>query len=298
MKPFFALLWAFSALSSAWAYDWPAPDMQVIRTFGQKTQGAVLPGVEVQTLSPVLAAPENGDVLFVFQPASQEVQNLPSSLGGFIALSHDDNLRTVTTRIDPAVDANKRSYRRGEPLGPTEVQPGVSESRHRLFVFDQQLGELVNPLLVYPQVTDGKAPLFYDVRAYPEGGLGTSVSLFGQGTLAVGYWTIHVVVSDPVTLVPAAGKERGVEGQRGVYGIEAYLNGGEVFNTNLDSIQEKAGRWQIKGMQAFLDDVLVQDQEWNLGQVFINQGTNILEVVIKDFKGNQTGKTFRVLGTR
>ena len=297
MKRLFLVLWACGALTSAWAYDWPAPDMQVIRTFGQRSQGAVLPGIEVQTLSPVLAAPENGDVLFVFQPATQEVQNLPSSLGGFVALAHDDNLRTVTTRIDPTVDETKRSYRRGEPLGQAQVQTGQSESRHRLFVFDQQLGELVNPLLVYSQVTDAKAPLFFDVRAYPEG-QGTSVSLFGQGTLAVGYWNIHVVVSDPVTLLPAVGKEKGVESQRGVYGIEAYLNGGEVFNTSLDSIQEKAGRWQIKGMTAFLDDVLVQDQEWNLGQVFFNQGTNILEIVIKDFNGNQTGKTFRVLGVR
>jgi hypothetical protein len=286
-----------AAAVSAFAYDWPAADMQVVRTFGQRTAGAVLPGVEVQTLSPVLTAPENGDVVFVFRPGSQEVQNLPSALGGFVALAHDDNLRTVTSRIDPSGDETKRSFRRGEPLGQAEVQPGASESRHRLFVFDQQLSELVNPLLVFPQTVDPKAPLFFDVRAFPETP-GQPVSLFGQGTLAVGYWNIHVEVSDPVTLFPAPGKEKGAEAQRGVYGIEAYLNGAEVFNTALDSIQERGGRWQVKGMSALLDDVLIQDQEWNLGQVFINQGTNILEVVVKDFKGNQTGKTFRVLGVR
>jgi len=284
-------------VSSVSAYDWPAADMQVVRTFGQRTAGAVLPGVEVQTLSPVLSAPEKGDVLFVFRPDTQAVQNLPSALGGFVALAHDDNLRTVTTRIDPAVNETKRSFRRGEPLGDAEVQTGASESRHRLFVFDQQLGELVNPLLVFPQPNDPKAPLFFDVKVFPEG-QGQPVSLFGQGSLAVGYWNIRIDVSDPVTLFPAPGKEKGTEGQRGVYGVEAYLNGGEVFNTSLDAIQEKGGRWQIKGTNTFLDEVLVQDQEWNLGQVFFNQGTNILEIVVKDFKGNQTGKTFRILGTR
>jgi hypothetical protein len=296
MKGLFSVLFTVCALA-AWAYDWPAPDMRVIKTFGQRTAGTVLPGIEVQTLSPVLTAPDNGDVVFVFRPESQTVQNLPSGLGGFIALAHDNNLRSVTSRIIPVATENKRSFRRGEPLGQAEVQTGVSESRHRLFVFDQQLGELVNPLLVFPALTDGKLPLIYDVTAYPEG-QGDSVSLLGRGTLGVGYWKIHVQVSDPVTYFPAAGKEKGAEGQRGVYAVEAYLNGSEVFNTNLDSFQEKGGRWQLKGMGVFLDDVLVQDQEWNLGQVFFNQGTNILEIVVKDFQGNQAGKTFRILGTR
>lgn len=297
MKFALVLMVGLVVLSSAAAYDWPAADMQVTRTFGQKVSGAVLPGVEVQTLSPVLLTPEKGDVLFVFRPGVQQVQNLPSALGGFVALAHDDNLRTVVTRIDPILDDTKRSLRQGEPLGQAQVQPGASESRHRLFVFDQQLGELVNPLLVYPQATDPKSPVFFDVKLYPEG-QGAPVSLFGQGGVPVGYWNIHVSVADPVVLFPAAGKERGVEVQRGVYGVEAYLNGAEVFNTSLDSIQEKNGRWQIKGMSILLDEVLISDQEWSLGQVFFNQGTNILEIVIKDFKGNQTGKTFRVLGTR
>ncbi len=297
MKKRLFYLWILVSASAAWAYDWPAPDVRVTRTFGQRTAGVVLPGLEIQTLSPTLTAPENGDVLFVFRPDTQTVQNLPSGLGGFVALAHDNNLRTVVSRITPSAFADKRSYRQGEPLGEAEVQPGVSDSRHRVFVFDQQLGELVNPLLVFPALTDGKVPLIYDVTAYPEGHP-EAVSLFGRGSLAVGYWKIHVLVSDPVTFIPAVGKEKGVESQRGVYAVEAYLNGSEVFNTNLDSFQEKGGRWQLKGMGVLLDDVLVQDQEWNLGQVFFNQGTNILEIIVKDFQGNQAGKTFRILGTR
>ena len=283
-------------VGSASAYDWPAPDMQVIRTFGQMTAGAALPGVEVQTYSPLLASPEAGNVVFVFR-TDNPVQNLPSGLGGFVALSHEDNLRTVTTHITPVPMKNKRAFQRGEPLGQAEVQSGASESRHRLFVFDQQLGELVNPLLVFPPLPDQRVPIFYDVTVTPET-QGEAVSLFGRNSLAVGYWTLRIAVSDPVTFFPAPGKEKGVEGQRGVYAVEAYLNGSEVFNTTLDSVQEKGNRWQVKGMGVFLDEVLVRDQEWSLGQVFFNQGTNILEIIVRDFQGNQAGKTFRLVGTR
>lgn len=279
------------------AYDWPAADMQVIRTFGQMSSGAVLPGVEVQTLLPTLAAPESGDVIFAFQPGDSQVQNLPSGLGGFVALAHEDNLRSVTTRITvPPLEA-KRTFQKGEPMGPTEVQPGASESRHRLFVIDQQLGELVNPLLVFPPLPDAKVPIFFDATVVPEGG-GEEASLFGRSSLSVGYWNLRIEVSDPVTFFPAAGKEKGIEGQRGVYAVEAYLNGSEAFNATLDSIQEKGSRWQVKGMGVFLDEVLLRDQEWGLGQVFFNQGTNILEIVVRDFQGNQSGKTFRIVGSR
>jgi len=286
------VLTAVLALCSvpAWCYDWPAPDMQVVRTFGQRTDGKVLPGVETQTLSPTLTAPEDGDVLFVFRPDRQSVQNLPSSLGGFVALAHDENLRTVTTRVSPDVADNKKSFKRGEPLGQAEVQPGDSMSRHRLFVFDQQLGELVNPLLVFPPGTDTKAPVLLDVSVVAEGQT-QPISLFRQGTLAVGYWNVTVDMIDPP--LAGTGKE-----PRGVYGVEAYLNGTEVFNTSLDSLLDKDGRWQVKGSGLMLDDVQTQDQEWKLGQVFINQGTNILEIVVKDFQGNQAGKTFHVLGVR
>jgi len=283
--------------SGLMAYDWPSTDMQIVRSFGQRASDTALPGVEVQTLSPLLASPENGDVVFVFQPGSQVVQNLPSGLGGFVALAHEDNLRTVVTRVTTNDLGTKRSFVRGEPLGTAEVQPGASESRHRIFVFDQQLGELVNPLLVFPALADERSPIVLDVRAAAEG-QSASVSLLGQSSLAVGYWDLGIVVFDPVTLFPAPGKDRGPEAQRGVYAVEAYLNGTEVFNTALDSILEKDGRWQVKGLGRFLQDVMVRDQEWRLGQVFFNQGTNILELVVRDFHGNQAGRTFRILGVR
>ena len=294
MKYRVLFFWVVIVVNPVGAYDWPGSDMQVIRTFGQVSLGSFLPGVETQTLLPVLATPENGDVLFVFRPESQGVQNLSSGLGGFIALAHEDNLRTVTTRIVPVPIDQKRSFQRGEPLGQPEVQPGASESRHRIFVFDQQL---VNPLLVFPPLPDTKAPVFLDVRVFPEGQT-TSVSLFDQSSLAVGYGDLQVEILDPITFFPAPGKEKGIEGQRGVYAVEAYLNGTEVFNVPLDSVQEKGGRWQVKGMSAFSDAVFSREQEWNLGQVFFNQGTNILEVLVRDFQGNQAGKTFRILGTR
>ncbi|MEI8094081.1 MAG: hypothetical protein WCG80_07715 [Spirochaetales bacterium] len=289
------LLLLFGLCPLLLAYDWPATDVQVTRTFGQRSVGTSFSGIEVVTTDSALRAPEKGDVVFVSRPGSQSIQNLPSALGGFIMLSHEDNLRTVVSRLDPEVA--QRQFQRGEPLGKVTVDPGQAESRHRLFVFDQQLGEMVNPLLVYPPLVDKKAPLFLDVEVTGEADPNPQ-SLFGRSVLPVGYWQVAIDITDPSTLLTGLSKEKSSEIQRGVYAIEAYLNGTELFNTSLDSLFEKGGVWFIKGMSQPLDKVLVDDKRWMLGQVFFNEGNNILEIVVKDFAGNETGKTFRVRGLR
>jgi len=289
----FRFVFMVALIVPAFAYDWPTPDVQLVRTFGQRSGSQVLPGVEVQTQSPTLTAPDKGDALFVVRPGFSSVQNLPSGLGGFVAIAHEDNLRTVISHVDPAPVRGGKVYQKGEPLGVAEVLPGNAESRHRVFVFDQQLDEIVNPLLVFPPLADKRDPLVFDVVAVPEAA-GSTVSLFGKAQVLVGYWSIHIQVADPAPLTGS--NTRPADGQRGVYSVEAYLNGSEVFSTNLDSFQDKAGRWQIKGTSRPLNDVLPTDQVWNLGKVFINLGTNILEITVKDFQGNQAGRTFRVIG--
>ena len=276
------------------AYDWPAADVQVSRTFGQRVGSEVLPGVEIVTNASSLIAPEKGDLVFLSRPGAT-VQDLPSGLGGFVMLSHEDNLRTVVSRILP--EAERKTFQRGEPLGRVTADAGQQQSRHRLFVFDQQLGELMNPLLVYPPLVDKKAPLFYDVEVLAENSKDPQ-SLFGKSVLPVGYWEVMIDISDPSTLFSGLPGEKGSEIQRGIYTIETYLNGSELFNMSLDSLHEKAGAWIVKGMTDPLDKFLLNDRRWLLGQVFFNEGNNILEVVVRDFAGNETGKTFRVRGIR
>ncbi len=288
---FLSLLVAFPLV----AYDWPAVDVQVSRTFGQLILGQVLPGLEMVTTDSNLLAPEKGDLLFLFRPGHQTIQNLPSGLGGFLVLAHEDSLRTVISRIDP--EPAKRQFQRGEPVGKAQVEVGVAESRHRLFVFDQQLGEIVNPFLIYPPVPDARGPVFLDVQVIEEG-QETPVSLFGQASLAVGYWQVSIQITDPTPLTTGFKKEKTSEIQRGIYAIEAYLNGAELFNVSLDSLLEKGGVWQVKGIAIPFSKVLRTEKEWNLGQVFFNEGNNILEIVVRDFAGNGSGKTFRIRGTR
>jgi hypothetical protein len=210
-------------------------------------------------------------------------------------LAHEDNLRTVVAHLEPG-PVQKR-FQRGEPLGAVSVDAGQSESRHRLFVFDQQLGELVNPLLIYPPVADKKVPLFLDVVILSETGT-TPESLFGKSVLPVGYWKVMIDITDPSPLLTGMTKEKSTEIQRGIYSIEAYLNGTELFNTSLDSLHEKGGVWLIKGLTEPLNKVLIDDKRWMLGLVFFNEGNNILEIVVRDFAGNETGKTFRIRGIR
>lgn len=281
------------------AYDWPAPDVKARKVFGQRTGTLVIPGMELETTASELTCPEKSELVFSFQPQGQRFQNLPSALGGFAVMAQEDNLRTMVTNMTPSFTEGKTAFLRGEPLGRPQPIVGSTFSRHRVFVFDQQLGELVNPLLVFPLLPDTRSPIILDVKIVPENG-GSSSSLFARSNFTVGYWTLFLDVSDPATMGgdPNDKTVKAQDVQRGIYFIGVYLNGAEIMAMNLNSLQEKGGKWLIKGLNRSLDDILVSDKEWNLGQLFLNQGTNILEVVVRDFKGNETGKTFHLMGNR
>ncbi|NNM66448.1 MAG: hypothetical protein HKM06_00400 [Spirochaetales bacterium] len=283
------ILFLFAA-TAVFAYDWPAPDIAVRKTFAQRSGTNFEPGLEFDTDSGQLTVPEKGQVIFVFSPHTGSPQNLPSSLGGFVALAHEDNLRTVVCGVVPQVPDESTGLARGELLGTNVPANPGDLTRHQLFVFDQQLHEVVNPLLVFPPLSSNRSPVILDVRVVPVTG-GDSESLFAHSHCAVGYWNLYVDAVDPARI-------GGADISRGVYSVSAFLNGQQVFRMELTSLQDKEGQWIIKGSGQPLASVLDADHEWYLGRVFFNQGTNFLELSIKNFQGKESGRTFRVMGDR
>ncbi len=290
---FFSFFFVGLCLSQAFAYDWPTPDFKIRKNFAQRTGNSYEPGLEFETTASNLNAPEKGQVIFSFTPDTGSAQNLPSSLGGFVVVAHSDQLRTLVSGLQPQPWLTSVSVASGDPLGTIPNAQTVTTSptptRHQLMVFDQQLGEIVNPLLVFPPRADERSPIILDVKLVgdsPE----SSASLFAHSHFSVGYWTLYVDAVDP-------GSSDSGNSQKGLYSVSAYLNGNEVFRTALTSLQDKNGQFTIKGTGKPLSDVIVGDHEWRLGKIFLNQGTNILELVVKDFQGKESGKTFHILGS-
>lgn len=289
-KPIFALLLAGLLVpASLFAYGWPSIDPVVRKTFAQYDAHDFLAGVELESTQREIRSPNNGEVVFQFNPADLRTQRLPSMLGGFVLLNHEANLRTLVSNIQFPSKVDKTAYQKGEIIGSLNFNEGKSSGLLRLFVFDQQNNEIVNPFLILPPPVDGKAPVVVDVEV--ESDNGTKVSLFQKSAVPLGEWTILLTAGD-------LEGPRGAEFLRNVHSIQGYLNGQDFININLDSLVEKAGRWQVKGMTRNLSDYLIGDKLWNLGKVFLVEGTNILELVVRDFAGNQTDRTFRVRGVR
>ncbi|NNM54102.1 MAG: hypothetical protein HKM05_05205 [Spirochaetales bacterium] len=287
--PLVATLLVVASLAQLSAYDWPSSDITVRKNFAQRTGNSFEPGLEFETSASNLTAPEKGQVIFSFSPDTGNPQNLPSSLGGFVVVAHSDQLRTLVSGLTPQPWLTSVHVSSGDPLGSIRNGTSGTPTDHQLMVFDQQLGELVNPLLVFPPIPDERSPVILDVKLVgnaPD----SSASLFAHSHFSVGYWTLYVDAVDP-------GNSDSGSSQKGLYSVSAYLNGNEVFRTALTSLQDKNGQFAIKGTGKPLRDVIVGDHEWRLGKIFLNQGTNILELVVKDFQGKESGKTFHILGS-
>lgn len=278
-------------IAPAWSFGWPSLESVIKKNFGQWKDRSLLPGVEIETAEREIRSPNAGEVVFLFNPQEQKSQNLPSSLGGFIVLNHEANLRTAVTNIQFPAKLNKEKYQKGEIIGSLAFREGEATGRLKVFVFDQLVGELVNPLLILPPPSDTKPPVVVDVTLEGEAGTASRFSLFARSSVAVGFWRIFLETAD-------LEGPRGKEFPRGIHSIQVYLNGSDVFHLSFDSLQEKSGQWFVKGMDKPLGEFLLGDRKWQLGQVFFNQGTNILEIVVKDFAGNETNRTFRVIGSR
>ena len=230
---FLAVFLVITSLSQLLAYDWPAPDIKIHKNFAQRTGNSFEPGLEFETAAPSLDSPEKGQVIFAFSPDTGTPQNLPSSLGGFVVVAHSDQLRTLVSGIQPQPWLTSVQVASGDPLGSIVNVTSGAPIRHQLMVFDQQLGELVNPLLVFPPIPDSRSPVILDVKLVgntPD----SSASLFAHSHFSVGYWTLYVDAVDP-------GNADSGGSQKGLYSVSAYLNGNEVFKTALTSLLDRGG---------------------------------------------------------
>lgn len=272
--------------------NWPLQGAEIRRAFLQFSESGLFNGVEVGGTAPEATAPDQGELIYLFDPATARHQKLPSALGGVVIIAHQENIRSAVTQIVPHPSLRTRTaVGAGSAVGMTLDQ---TNPKLRLFVFDQQLGTVVNPQMVFPPLPDDRAPLLFDARMISED-TKEPFSLLRQNRAQNGYWTFLLDAGDPSS-------KDGRDFLRGVFSIEAYHNGAEFFNLKAEALKDKSGVLQFYGLS---DDQLppastVREGErtWNLGRLFITEGTNIIELTISDFAGNQSSRTFSLRGGR
>ncbi|MFQ3621521.1 MAG: hypothetical protein SNJ78_11330, partial [Spirochaetales bacterium] len=257
----------------------------LVALFGQWRDVGVYRGIQIASTESEIRPIDEGEVVFFHSEAEKL---LPYPLGSFVILQHGKTVRSLYAHIDinKEIKEGKTYFRKDESIGNASLSGAAETQGMALFIYDIEAKQYVNPKLLLPAVRDTIRPTIRNVRIESKV---KSISLpvaSGEG-VPKGEWEVVGEIFDQSmafsTFWPMA-----------VYKVNLYINGKEQFSLTLDAIKEKEGNiymYPSKGVT--LKDLYKENQTMRLGTVVLIPGVVNLEIVARDFAGNERIQTYR-----
>ena len=266
------------------AYQWPVSGPVVVGTFAQNSFGGFLRGISIVGRSPVVQPVERGEL--VFYSTGPGGAGVPSVLGEFAVIEHQGNLRSVYGHLaldKELSEGGKTFFEAHDELGSVG-DSGIAEGAQLfLSVRDLELEQTVNPCLILPPLEDRTRPVIRNATLKSGN---TEVTLPPQGGLPAGQWEISMDIFDEASVRyfrPTA-----------VYRVAVYVNGQETFQLAFDAIKDMAGIPRVyPSKDLSWNDVYAGDWRMRLGTVDLRRGMANIEVIVRDFAGNERTQSFQ-----
>ena len=270
----------------AFAYQWPVDQKTVVATFGQNFAGGFHNGIDLagggQDVRPLDAG-----VILYYQVEKQDPRDLPSGIGSFVVVQHEKKLRSLyghMNLVSEIVSDKMTSCSATDVLGKSG-EGGYSEgARLHLAAFDTELNQVVNPYLLLPPLEEKIRPTVRNVTLKNKE---KSIQLPDAGPVSDGSWAVSADVFDQSSAVryfcPMA-----------PYKISVFLNGQETFKATFDALKEKDGAIRLYPSADVTYSMLYEgDLTMKLGTIQLNRGLANLEIIVKDFAGNERIQSFQ-----
>jgi hypothetical protein len=288
MREKFAALMCLAAvfLSPATAFQWPVEQKTVIATFGQSFIGDFHRGVGIAGQGAAVRPIEPGELVF-YRSNRSDPADLPSALGSFVVIEHENKIRSLYGHIDLSrelLGGGKTSFGETDILGVIGDGGFTAGARLFLMVIDTEVGQVVNPYLILPLVGEKTRPTVANVTLTSKN---ATVPLPASEPVAWGPWEVSAQIYDASPFVryfcPMA-----------PYRAAVYLNGQEAFQMAFDALKEKEGVPRIYPSADLSHDALYAGEfRMKLGTVQLKKGIANLEIIVRDFAGNERAQSFQ-----
>ena len=278
-------LFGFSSIMMA--YQWPVEDFILIKTFGDGLEGNFSCGVFLGGGPQDVAAVEDGDVIFI-QDQDEGLSDLPSGLGNFVVLEHERSLVSLYANLYSLNGEllSGGSLKGGEPLGTIANTGEPSGVAFYLEMMDREFNRIVNPLRLLPLLEDSIFPVIENVEVVME----ERFFLTEEGReVSSGEGELFAILYDPSQFHPFLQPTA-------PYRINLFINGEEFFYQPFEVIEARQGALTLitqKDQRSF-QDLYAGKNRFRMGKYAFNPGETILEVIVSDFFGNETTKTYPV----
>lgn len=268
-----------------YSFEWPVEEKSLSASFGSNRYDSFYPSIEISASNSPVYPTSAGEIVY-YSKEGDHFSKLPSGLGNCIVIQHEGGLKTVYGHLDN-VPSEPSQYQVSPDdqigvVGDTGYTYGRALS---LTVFDDELKQIINPLLMLSSLPDTTAPVIKDSLLVQQE---EQVVLEEQNQVSPGEWNLHTTIYDPSEHVsffaPLA-----------PHSVSLFINGEEEFHVNYEAIQEREGKLYLgaDGSVSYAEYYL-DDWKVNLGTLNLIPGRVRMEIIVQDINGNESHRLFTI----
>jgi hypothetical protein len=280
------ICWTALVPSSLFSFEWPVEDTTILSTFGENDEGVYKTAVQVGVGRQPVQAVLDGEVLY-YNAGRVERWGPQSGLGNYVVLAHPGGLRSVYSHLDQPFRARGRfSITQGETIGSTGESGYSRMTNVGLSIIDVENGQYINPLILLPPVNDVTSPIIQNLYMFED----ETMEQIGEVT---------IVEPGEIRLVMKAydlGEVVRFFNPMNVFQILVYVNGVEKTAVNFEGIMEQQGGLVLTGGGNYsVNDLFAERFLFELGTFTMQPGESRMEIIVKDYIGNETNKLLRFI---
>ena len=282
-----ACVLAAVAPAAALAFDWPVQKRVLTATFGEgrgnHLHGGIDLGGDEQPVHPVAA----GEVIFRHEEGV-DYSSLPIGLGNFVVLQHQGGSRSIYSHLKagsllPGI-GRRGAVEPGQMIGLVG-DSGYSQGRHlHLTLLDSETGTVLNPLQVLPPLPDRQPPRIRQIALQRREGL---LEVRRAAEVPSGKAEVLLEAYDLREGVPFVWR-------LAPYRIVVNVNGKETLRLTFDSLGADGGRLVLGERRLPFEKVYESEWRYRMGSVELVPGDTELQVLVRDFAGNETSQEVRL----
>jgi len=254
------------------AMSWPSQEAVLVRNFGSNDRGMPVLGMIFEGKTEVFAA-EKGEVIFS-RGRNDAASRLPSPLGAWVAVDHEDGLISIYSRLAEAESVGHTVVEKQQTIASSGVSGWSSREGFYFVVFDRRERRWVNPaMIITPTRENTRQPQIRSVDLRNAQGQVTQSRNLSQGRYTV--------------LVDAAGSSAQGAQLYAPQRIVCSVNGAEVGSINFEALSARDGVLMVyRNGLVPAKQIYSAFPAFETAEVFLSRGLVTLEVIVQDIAGN------------
>ena len=270
---------------SLFAMDWPSPSGVMTRNFGWNDEGQPHLGISFQDEGELFAA-EEGELIYL-RGEADTASRLPSPLGSWIAVDHNDGIISIYSRFDDSSSTPVPNIvDKGGLLGKAGISGWSGIKGFYFQLYDRKERRWINPSMIIPSPEDTRPPAILSVKLRDD--QGRLIDPSQTRNLSQGRYFILVDSVDTM-LLPN-------ENHLAPYRIICFLNGSEVGALNFETFSARDGSLMVyRNGLVPVKQVYAPYPLYEAAEVWFSRGQTTLEVIAQDIAGNERRVVYRLM---